>query len=170
MKTIISEGKFRQDLYYRINVVNINIPPLCERPEDIPLLVDHFIARFSSLKGKAIEGISSDALGIHFGHHFPGNVRELENIIEHAFVMCLGGMIQVRYLPEHYQWRTISSRKDGNDLVGQFERDLIIEVLRRNRWNRLEAAKELGIHKTTLFRKIKKLGIPLPGKDGRSSE
>ncbi len=167
---LVKEGVFRTDLYYRINVIHLVLPSLSERAEDIPLLVDHFIARFSSLKGKAIKGISSDVLGILIGHNFPGNVRELENIIEHAFVMCPGGMIQVCHLPEHFQRRTTPSSKDADDLVGQFERELIIEVLRRNRWNRLEAAKELGIHKTTLFRKIKKLDIPLPGKDGRSSK
>lgn len=167
---LVKDGLFRTDLYYRINVIHLVLPSLSERAEDIPLLVDHFITRFFSLKGKAIDGISPDALGILIGHQFPGNVRELENIIEHAFVMCPGGMIQVGHLPEHFQRRTIPSKKGAGGLVDQYEKELILDTLQRNHWNRLEAAKELGIHKTTLFRKIKKLGITLPSQDGRSRE
>lgn len=167
---LVKEGQFRTDLYYRINVFRLELPPLRERTEDIPLLVNHFVARFSALRGKDISGVSPEAMGILMKHDYPGNVRELENIIEHAFVLCPGGTIQVKHLPEELQPRLSSGRKDTKGLVHEYERELILNVLRRNGWNRLKAAKELGIHKTTLFRKIRKLNIGLPAKNGRSSE
>ncbi len=167
---LVKEGQFRTDLYYRINVFRLELPPLRERTEDIPLLVNHFVARFSALRGKDISGVSPEAMGILIKHDYPGNVRELENIIEHAFVLCPGGTIQVKHLPEELQPRLTSARKDTKGLVHEYERELILNVLRRNGWNRLKAAKELGIHKTTLFRKIRKLNIGLPAKNGRSSE
>jgi transcriptional regulator with PAS, ATPase and Fis domain len=138
--------------------------------EDIPLLVNHFIARLSALKGQDIAGVSPEALGILMNHNYPGNVRELENIIEHAFVLCPGGMIQAQHLPEELQPKLTSPPEDTMHLVNQYEKELILAALRRNRWNRLQTARELGIHKTTLFRKIRKLDIVLPEKDGRSKE
>jgi transcriptional regulator with PAS, ATPase and Fis domain len=164
----VKEDRFRTDLYYRINVFRLELPPLREKMEDIPLLVNHFIARFSALKGKDIAGVSPEALGILMNHNYPGNVRELENIIEHAFVLCPGGMIQAQNLPEELQPKLTSPPKDTMHLVNQYEKELILAALRRNRWNRLQTARELGIHKTTLFRKIRKLEIVLPEKDGRS--
>ena len=103
-------------------------------------------------------------------YDYPGNVRELENIIEHAFVLCPGGMIQVHHLPDELQPRTSIPQSETLDLLGEYEKELILNALRRNQWNRLQAAKELGIHKTTLFRKIRKLDIDLPDMDGRSKE
>jgi PAS domain S-box-containing protein len=167
---LVQEGRFRTDLYYRINVFRLELPPLRKRMEDIPLLVNHFIARFSALKGKDISGISSEALGILMRHDYPGNVRELENIIEHAFVLCPGGMIQARHLPEELQPKLSSTPGDTFNLLYQYEKELILTSLRRNRWNRLQTARELGIHKTTLFRKIRKLDISLPARDGRSRQ
>jgi len=169
LEQLVKQGRFRTDLYYRINVVRLDLPPLRERMEDIPLLADHFIARFSTLKGKDIKAISPGALGILMSHQFPGNIRELENIIEHAFVLCPGGIIHASHLPDYLQPIAVSSNKKGTmQLVGQFEKEVILSVLKRNNWNRLQAAQELGIHKTTLHRKIQKLGIGLPQRDGRS--
>jgi transcriptional regulator with PAS, ATPase and Fis domain len=167
---LVKEGQFRTDLYYRINVFRLELPPLREKMEDIPLLVNYFIARLSALKGKDIAGVSPEALGILMNHNYPGNVRELENIIEHAFVLCPGGMIQAQHLPEELQPKLTSPPEDTMHLVNQYEKELILAALRRNRWNRLQTARELGIHKTTLFRKIRKLDIVLPEKDGRSKE
>jgi len=167
---LVDEGRFRTDLYYRINVFRLELPPLRERMEDIPLLVNHFIARFSALKGKDIAGISPEALGILMNHNYPGSVRELENIIEHAFVLCPSGLIQPRHLPKELQLKLSSPPRDTLQLVKQYEKEIILDALRRNRWNRLQTANELGIHKTTLFRKIRKLGIVLAEKDGRSRE
>jgi PAS domain S-box-containing protein len=170
LSQLVEEGTFRTDLYYRINVFRLELPPLQERMEDIPLLVNHFVAKFSALKGKEISGVSPEALAILMKYDYPGNVRELENIIEHAFVLCPGGMIQAHHLPDELQPRTSTPQRETLDLLGEYEKELILNALRRNQWNRLKAAQELGIHKTTLFRKIRKLDIELPDTDGRSKE
>jgi PAS domain S-box-containing protein len=167
---LVKKGQFRTDLYYRINVFRLELPPLRERMEDIPLLVNHFVAKFIALKGKEISGVTPDALAILIKHDYPGNVRELENIIEHAFVLCPGGMIQADHLPDELQSRTSTPQRETLDLLGEYEKELILNALRRNQWNRLKAAQELGIHKTTLFRKIRKLSIDLPNMDGRSKK
>lgn len=167
----VEEGNFRRDLYYRVNVVKLVLPPLRERKEDIPLLVDHFIAHFNRLREKDIAGISTEAMALLMRHDYAGNVRELENIIEHAFVMCPGAMIEPRHLPEELRPSGPSSPAvKGPMTLDDLERLYILEALARNRWNRLATAQELGIHKSTLFRKIKSLGIELPDKDGRSSK
>jgi sigma-54 dependent transcriptional regulator, acetoin dehydrogenase operon transcriptional activator AcoR len=98
---LVEEGGFRKDLYYRINVVKLSLPRLAERKEDIPLLAEHFIARFNKLQNKKILGLSHDTLAIFMNHDWPGNIRELENAIEHAFILCPSGLIQPRHLPEH---------------------------------------------------------------------
>jgi len=167
---MVSRGEFRSDFFYRINVVRLVLPPLRERREDLPLLADHFIARANRLRGKNIDGLAPAALNILMRHDFPGNVRELENVIEHAFVLCPGGMIRPEHLPEHLRPLAegpVSSISAATSLR-EMEAQLIRDALRRNDWNRLAAARELGIHKSTLFRKVRALGIELPGKDGRS--
>lgn len=167
---LVKEKQFRMDLYYRINVISLHLPALRERMEDIALLTNHFIARFSTAKGKDVAGISSESLGILMRYTFPGNVRELENIVEHAFVMCPGGMIETEHLPEHFHPEIDLSQDEGLKIVEQYEKEVILTALKNNSWNRLQTAKALGIHKTTLFRKIHKLGISLPKQDGRSPE
>jgi transcriptional regulator with PAS, ATPase and Fis domain len=165
----MNKGLFREDLFYRINVIRIELPPLRKRMEDLPLLIDHFLKKFVAQKDKDISGISSEALGILMNHDFPGNIRELHNILEHAFVLCPAGMITAEYLPQKFQTHV---NVQANDLAGKlenFEKQIIVDTLRKNEWNRLQAAKELGIHKTTLFKKIRKLNIELPDIDGRSS-
>jgi PAS domain S-box-containing protein len=170
LQELVHDGRFRTDLYYRINVFRLELPPLRERIEDVPLLVNHFIARLSTMKAKDVAGITPEALGILMNHRYPGNVRELENIVEHAFVLCPGGMITVGHLPGELRMRRSPTRSGTVSLVAQYEKELILNALERNRWNRLQTARELGIHKSTLFRKIRRLGIDLPGRDGRSSE
>jgi len=165
---LVKDGRFRMDLFHRINVISLHLPPLRERMEDIALLVDHFTARFSTAKGKDIAGVSPESLGILMSYSYPGNVRELENIIEHAFVMCPGGMIEAEHLPEHFHPVVDSSPGERLKLVDQYEKEVILAALKSNNWNRLQTAKALGIHKTTLFRKIQKLDISLPEQDGRS--
>ena len=162
LEKLVKDGKFREDLYYRINVIRITLPPLRERKEDIPLLVDHFIDRFNRLKNKLITGIAPDALAILMNHDFPGNIRELENIIERAFVMTRGAIIQATAFPDNLQPdKTASEMVSGNSLE-DIEAAYITEVLRKNRWNRQKTAEAMGMHKTTLWRKIKKLGITIP--------
>lgn len=155
---LVKSGKFREDLYYRINVIRVKLPPLRERKEDIPLLVDHFIRRFNNLKKKLIADVSPDVLAVLVGYDYPGNIRELENIIEHAFVLCRGTVIDIENLPENVrpeEGRPLARLTSMDDIEVAF----ITEALRRNNFNRKETAQELGMHKTTLWRKIKKLGI-----------
>lgn len=167
----VKKGAFRQDLFYRINVVKIELPPLRKRKEDIPLLVDHFIARFNALQGKAITGISAETIAYLMAHDYPGNVRELENIIEHAFVLCDKGKIDQGHLPEEL-FPHVSPPTHGTTIhaaMRTMEARTITDALRRNNFNRLATARELGMHKSTLFRKVRRLGIDLPEQDGRSS-
>jgi len=169
LDTMVRKGDFRQDLYYRINVVRLRLPPLRERREDIPLLVDHFIDRYNRLREKNISGVSSDVMALLMGYDFPGNIRELENIIEHAFVLCRGGLIRPNHLPDHFRPEDKAEAAPARDL-DELEARFILEALRRNGWNRQATARELGMHKTTLWRKIKQLGIELPHLDGRSKK
>jgi PAS domain S-box-containing protein len=168
---LVKDGSFRQDLYYRINVVRVDLPPLRERKEDIPLLIEHFIGRFNKLRGKDIAGVSSGAAVALLGHDYPGNIRELENIVEYAFVVCPGGIIESCHLPENLRQPLPHPPEpaDSSSALKQVEKRLIYDTLKRNHWNRLAAARELGIHKSTLFRKIKSMGLELPATDGRST-
>ncbi len=158
---LVTEGKFREDLFYRINVVRVSLPPLRDRKEDIPLLIDHFIRRFGNLKKKPITSISPEVLAALMNYNFPGNIRELENVIEHAFVMCRGTIIDINDLPENVR------PKEAKPMIplaslGDLEAVYLTEALKRNRGSRKKTAMELGIHKTTLWRKLKKLGIEIP--------
>ena len=164
------KGEFREDLYYRVNVVRVELPPLRRRKEDIPLLVDHFIGRFNRLQERSVRGIAAEALSLLMAHDWPGNVRELENVIERSFILCQSGFIGIPHLPDELTaHRPISpSSPDMSAARDLLDVQTIRTALERNDFNRLAAAKELGIHKSTLFRKIKKLGISLPRKDGRS--
>jgi PAS domain S-box-containing protein len=163
----VRERRFRQDLYYRINVVKISLPPLRERKEDIPLLLDHFIARFNRLRGKNVTGVAPEVLQILMAHDFPGNVRELENAVEHAFVLCRSGLIRPEHLPEQLRPVESGPPTSAAETLEELEARFIYEALKRNDWNRSATARELGIHKTTLWRKIKRLGIELPDKHRR---
>lgn len=167
---MVEKEKFRQDLFYRINVIRLVLPPLRERMEDIPLLIERFVARMNRLSGKSISGIDRDALEILMAHNFPGNIRELENIVEHAFILCTDGFIRPQHLPGNLAEHVL--HHDGSDTLNKTlkaaETHSILESLRRNNYNRQAAARELGMHKSTLYRKMKKLGIKLSGTDGRS--
>lgn len=166
----VKKKAFRQDLYYRINIIRLDLPPLRQRKEDIPLLVEHFVAHLNRLQGKEIEGASPEALTLLMAHDYPGNVRELENIIEHAFVLCPEGAIMPNHLPDVFTARLSrqQSTRDGRTDLRAVECQIIMEALRRNHNNRLATSQELGIHKSTLFRKMKSLGIAFPTSDGRS--
>ncbi|HOP06572.1 MAG TPA: sigma 54-interacting transcriptional regulator [candidate division Zixibacteria bacterium] len=161
LEKLVAAGKFRKDLFYRINVIKLVPPPLRERKEDIPLLINHFLDHFSSLKGKLITEISPAALSILMDHDYPGNIRELQNIIEHGFVVCRGSMITTDHLPEYLRPSKTETAHESPSL-DDLEAQLIINTLRRHDWNRSLAAAELGIHKTTLWRKMKRFGIQPP--------
>lgn len=169
LEELVQKGLFRQDLYYRINIVRLEMPPLRKRKEDIPLLTDNFIKRFNRTQNREITGIDNQALSLLMAHDWPGNIRELENVIERAFIMCRSGEIGIRHLPGEFTLRD-DRMPDGQDMKSarkNLEARAISEAIRRNNFNRSAAARELGIHKSTLFRKIKELGIELPEKDGR---
>ena len=158
LDAMVESGEFRPDLYYRIHVVTLDLPPLRERREDIPLLVEHFVNRMRKLSGKEISGVSPSVLEVLMRHHFPGNIRELENVIEHAFVMCRKGEILIRHLPVSMS----ASAAEGGGAPASLEdveRDFLLGALERNGWNRAATARELGVHKTTLWRKMKRLEI-----------
>ena len=167
---LVKAGSFREDLYYRINVVRLELPPLRRRKEDIPLLVDQFITTFNHLHHATVQGITPDALSLLMAHDWPGNVRELENCIERAFVLCPDGMLQIGHLPDELTRHAVRGVQPNSlpDARRRLESEAILAALQAHNNNRLAAAKALGMHKTTFFRKIKQLDILLPDKDGRS--
>ena len=171
LRSMIQTAEFRQDLYYRINIVSLELPPLRERVEDIPLLVDRFIKKMNRLKGKLISGVTPEVLTMLLGHDYPGNIRELENIIEHGFILCPEGSIAARHLPAYLSCRPPESvmQETMHARLAETERDAILTTLKKCHYNRTAAAADLGMHKSTLFRKLKKLNISLPEQDGRSS-
>jgi len=161
LDALVKEGEFREDLYYRVHVVRMELPSLRDRREDLPLLIDHFVARLNRLKGRDIAGVSDSALARLMEYDFPGNVRELENIIEHAFVLCRSGLIELAHLPPQLRDEGAPTRlglPSGLTLAAM-EKLLIRDALRRHKGNRAAAARELGIDTSTLFRKIKALKL-----------
>ncbi|MBN1847699.1 MAG: sigma 54-interacting transcriptional regulator [Deltaproteobacteria bacterium] len=169
---LVKTGKFREDLFYRIHVVRLDLPPLRERKEDIPILVNHFINRFNHIQKKAVSGVSPEVMALLMAHRWPGNIRELENLIERAFILCSEGSISLEHLPE--DMTGLLSVPKPTAQIGKTRRlaeaAAIREALQRHGGNRTAAAKELGVNKSTLYRKIKGLGLNLPGKDGRSRQ
>ncbi len=163
LSELVKKNEFRQDLYYRINVIRLTLPPLRQRMEDIPFLVESFIDKMNMRQGKFIQGIDKGVLQTFMAHNFPGNIRELENIIEHAFVLCAEGYINIRHLPASLSLNNVSRTDQGleEDPVKTAQIKLISDALARNDYNRNAAARDLGIHKSTLFRRIKKLGMKL---------
>jgi len=166
LATEIQEERFRRDLYYRINVIRLQLPPLRDRKEDIPLLVDHIISRMNLVRNRNVTGVARPVLEAFFRHEWPGNIRELENAIEHAFILCAGGLIQCWHLPDTFSCReetghSLPTRPTRNTLA-DIEAHAIYDALVRNGWNRSAAARELGINKTTIWRKCKSLGIEPP--------
>jgi transcriptional regulator with PAS, ATPase and Fis domain len=160
---LVSEGKFRDDLFYRLNVVKIELPPLSKRREDIPLLIDAFVQKFNLKMGKQITGVSDQVLRLLLKYDYPGNVRELENIIEHAFVLCGGSKIDLDCLPKELTMRqeetdSFVPLKEEHPLE-KAEAEIVKRTLEKNRGNRIKAAQELGISRVTLWRKIRRYGL-----------
>jgi transcriptional regulator with PAS, ATPase and Fis domain len=165
LSKLVNEGNFRDDLYYRLNVVKVDLPPLSERREDIPLLIDAFIQKFNAKMGKQITGISDQARRFLLGYDFPGNVRELENIIEHAFVLCGGNRIDLDCLPKELTLKqkktdlSVSLSLKEEHPFGKAEAEILTKTLEKNGGSRVKAAEELGISRATLWRKIKRYGL-----------
>ena len=166
----VTNGSFREDLYYRLNVIRLELPPLRKRMEDVPLLVEHFLIRFSASQGKEISSVSPEAMGALMNYDYPGNIRELENIVEHASVLCPGGRVGLEHLPPQLRNPSGSCGESLQEQTAHHEAQVILGALEQNRWNRQAAACQLGIHKTTLFKKIKRYGIELPPVGGRSKK
>ena len=160
LEKLVQERKFREDLFFRINVVKLSLPLLAERKEDIPLLVNHFIDRFNHLNSKNVVGISQGAMAALMLHNWPGNVRELENTIEHAFVLCRKDLIRREHLPDRILPDGSTSPVLSSDLtLKETEKRAILRALQKNNWKKVATARELGIDKNTLRRKILRLGI-----------
>jgi transcriptional regulator with PAS, ATPase and Fis domain len=158
LRDLGKEGKFREDLYYRLNVAKISLPPLKERKEDIPLLIDHFIHKFNFIKGKSIECVSSEVLSFLMDYAFPGNIRELENIIEYSFICCKGTFIGM----EHLSRDLLESGEKKSHFLSATELEearKIRAILGRHPHNRPKAARVLGMSRTTLWRKIRKYDL-----------
>jgi PAS domain S-box-containing protein len=165
---MVKNGRFREDLYYRIRVIHLKLPSLRQRREDIPLLVDHLVAKFNRLQGREIAGVSVEALTRLMEHDFPGNVRELENIIEQAFVLCRESVIDIHHLPPELRLGTGTPAESFSPMsLKTMEKLLITEVIQRRKGNRKLAAQDLGVDVSTLYRKIKAFGIGVPNADGR---
>jgi len=164
----IQEKRFREDLYYRLHVIPIEVPPLRKRREDIPVLLQHFLDRARSEGRSQIEGVSNDALDVLCGYRWPGNVRELENLVERLVVMHGEGVIRVEDLPAPFKPETrfasvaprvSSSGISFSDEVNRFESGLILQALDQTHWNKQRAAQLLGMNRTTLMDKIKRKGL-----------
>ncbi len=171
LSEMVEKGEFRRDLFYRINVVQFQLPPLRKRMEDIPLLIERFMKKMNNLRGFSVSDVSREVMSLLLSHDYPGNIRELENIIEHAFVLCHDGEIEISHLPPSLfqpQKAGVVAHTSIEESVRLSEEETILEALKRNNYNRLSASKDLGIHKSTLFRKLKKYNISLPKIDGRS--
>jgi two-component system response regulator PilR (NtrC family) len=171
LRELVARNEFREDLYYRLNVINIRLPPLRERREDIPLLVDHFVAKYTAENSKEVRGVTPEAMSILIDHHWPGNVRELENVIERAVVLAVGPEIGVDLLPDPLRAGpsripTPPPQVEGGfsfyETMEKFEREIILETLRHANGVQRRAAVMLGLKATTLNEKIKRLKIQYP--------
>jgi len=179
---LVKQGKFREDLYYRLNVIAMRLPSLRERKTDVPRLIDYFVQRNSRAMGKTVTGVDEGAMQILLSYQWPGNIRELENVIERAVILSKHAKLGFEDLPEELRFHSdatsmaVDDREEeaagtasaetspGNkvalkDALKMPERDIILKVLAEVRWNRSEAAKRLGIHRSTLYHKIRQLGI-----------
>ncbi len=170
LSELVRDGQFRADLYYRLNVIALELPALRQRKEDLPLLITRILQKFNLEYGKKITGVSDEVMTVLQAYEFPGNIRELANILERAHILCTTNHIEMDHMPG-----TLTGASSGTDSPDPGTPDLrsveirtVIEGLKRNRYNRLATARELGIHKSTLFRKLKEWGIILPEQDGRS--
>ena len=171
LKQLVKEGRFREDLFYRLNVIMVELPPLRSRMEDLPLLVTHFLERFCSENGKNMMSVNGEALRALMNYTWPGNVRELENVVERAVVLSSGSVITADLIPDHVLGRTpagniLEERPDASlfDIVEEVERRIIINMLEKCNWNQTEAAERFHVPLSTLNQKIKRLNIEIKKK------
>ncbi len=163
LAAMVKDGTFREDLFYRIKVLHLNLPALRNRREDIPLLCDYLLVHFNNRYNKSIQGISTEALDALLSFPFPGNIRELQNVLEHAFIFCKGSEIELQHLPEEFGLANTKQKEvEGSILLDsiqsfdELERLYLEHQIKKNNGNKTETAKSLGMHKATLFRKLKR--------------
>jgi transcriptional regulator with PAS, ATPase and Fis domain len=160
LERAMREGRFREDLYYRLEVLTIDVPPLAERKRDIPLLVERALERLSRRGDRTVSEVAPEALRILQAHDYPGNVRELENVVEHAFVVGQGPLLRAEHLPSYIlRASAVTSAAEGARPTPASEQEALLAVLRKHGRNRTLAALELGIHRSTLWRRMRKLGL-----------
>lgn len=168
LEALVREGRFREDLYYRLNVFPLRLPPLRTRPEDIPLLVSHFIKTFNERTGKSIVDVSRDVMQLFMDYTWPGNVRELENALEHAFVLCTRDRIEKKDLPEHFRHQNRSGEipvASGRNIPVEQkttpDAEELYSLLHQHKWNKAAVARSLGVSRTAVWKYMKKYSIPL---------
>jgi transcriptional regulator with PAS, ATPase and Fis domain len=158
---LVAGKRFREDLYYRLNVFRIELPPLKERPADVPLLIGHILRRLSAARGMPPPEISENAMQVLLNYSYPGNIRELENILEHALILCQENTLRRKHLPDYLRRPPLNAgraaRRPGEGRLP--ERERILAALRRRDWNRSQAAADLGMDRSTLWRKMKKFEL-----------
>jgi DNA-binding NtrC family response regulator len=162
IQNLVSKGKFRQDLYYRLNVVMFRLPSLSERSSDVPILIQHFLSHYSAIMNKQIDSISPELMDLLLNYDYPGNIRELENIIERGIAVCNGNTFDITHLPDDFRNLDIRTFRRSEDkipsLVDQ-EKSFILWMLKETGGNKTKAAQMLGIDRTSLWRKLKKYDI-----------
>jgi len=171
LKKAVADVEFRHDLYYRLRVVPIMLPPLRERKDDIPLLVEHFIGRFNKEMGRKITRVAPEVMEVLLAYDFPGNIRELENIIEHVMVFCTGEILEAEHLQKDILPKDILPTKidaiekavEKDDPLQAMEEALILNVLNQTQWNYKKTAEKLKMSRTTLWRKLKLYKLQKPG-------
>jgi transcriptional regulator with PAS, ATPase and Fis domain len=153
----MKKGTFREDLYYRLNVIPIFVPPLRERKDDIPLLASHFLQKFSHERGKEVTNFSPEVMEMLLAHSWPGNVRELENVIDHAIIIAKQDKILTKDLPQYFLQRPLPTQEFTT--LQDYEKNLILKTLQETNWNKHKAAKRLNINRSTLYGKMKRYGL-----------
>jgi len=175
LKSAVKERTFREDLFYRLNVLPITMPPLRDRRDDIPNLVDHFVRKIARECNRDVRGVSDGALEVLVRYDWPGNVRELENVIHRAVVLARGPVISLQDVPLDVAMPETGSRMDEDtglplrDACDRFERQYVLRALDRVQWNVSRAARMLGVHRNTILAKLSGWGVQRPGSgEGRS--
>jgi len=162
---LIEKDQFREDLYFRINVFPLNCPPLSDRREDIPLVVQHFIKQNAKMTGKRILGVTPEAMDLLTSYDWPGNIRELRNAMDYAFVLCPGGGIEKEHLPNKIT-SSIGTYRPINDMDRHEHKtsaEALLQILREVDWNQSAAARKLGVSRVTIWKRMKKYGLKRPG-------
>ena len=168
LKREVETGGFRKDLFYRLNVVSLHLPPLAERKDDVPLLAHHFLARYTEEQGKSIEGFSDETMEVLINYEYPGNIRELENVVERAVVLCNGAEILAKHLPQELGQYTLKVYRQSSQQFPTLEEnevEYVGWVLKQVDGNKTKAAEILGIDRVSLWRKLKRWGMEEDSQD-----